>query len=103
MKIIGIAKMTSKGRITIPGCVRQMLHLRNGSVIAFEEAKGGIFLSPCKVTGCSPYSSEEWQMIKRVALERGKVFLRTTAAMKKLCEEDVIKDFKEFKRNRVRR
>lgn len=44
-----------------------MLHLRKGSVIVFEEAKGDNFLSPCKVTGGSPYSPKEWQMIKQFA------------------------------------
>lgn len=48
-------------------------------------------------------TSKDGRKIKRFALGKGEVFSRPSTAMKKLREEDVLKDFKEFKRNRVKR
>ncbi len=56
-----------------------------------------------KLSGHSPYSAREWRKIEKLASEKGKIFLTPEAALKKLCESDVLKDFKEFKRNRAKR
>lgn len=47
--------------------------------------------------------SRNGRKIKRFDSGKWKVFSRTSTAMKKLRGEDVLKDFKEFKRNRTRR
>ncbi|HOW58975.1 MAG TPA: hypothetical protein PLO78_04535 [Candidatus Omnitrophota bacterium] len=51
----------------------------------------------------SPYSTSEWTKINKLASEKGKIFLAPKAALKKIREEDVLKDFKEFKRKRAKR
>jgi hypothetical protein len=56
-----------------------------------------------KIVGRSSYSASEWRKIRKLASEKGKIFFTPNAALKKLCESDVLKDFKEFKRNRARR
>ncbi len=47
--------------------------------------------------------SKNGRRLKRFASGKGKAFSRQSATIKKLREEDVLKDFKEFKRNRARR
>lgn len=51
----------------------------------------------------SPYSAKEWRKIEKLASEKGKIFLAPNAALNKLRENDVLRDFKEFKRSRARR
>ena len=44
MKIIGIGKITSKGQITIPKEIRDMLCVSGGDKILFENIDGNIVL-----------------------------------------------------------
>ena len=74
MTIIDSTKMTSKGQVTIPNRVRKLLHLQEGSSVAFTVTKHGIVLVPCEVTTRSPYSPKEWQKIEKLAAEKGKIF-----------------------------
>jgi len=41
-KILGISKLTSKGQITIPKNVRELLNLKPGDIIVFVEKNGEI-------------------------------------------------------------
>ena len=74
MTIIDTTKMTSKGQVTIPNRVRKLLHLHEGSSVAFTVTKYGIILVPCEVTIRSPYSPKEWKKIEKLASEEGKTF-----------------------------
>ncbi len=85
MTIIDTTKMTSKGQVTIPNRVRKLLHLEEGSSVAFTVTKHGIVLVPCEVTARSPYSPKEWKKIEKLASEEGKTFLNPEAAKKHLA------------------
>ena len=85
MTIIDTTKMTSKGQVTIPNRVRKLLHLQEGSSIAFTVTKHGIILVPCEVTARSPYSPKEWQKIEKLSGEKGKTFVSDDAAKKYLA------------------
>lgn len=74
MTIIETAKVTSKGQVTIPNYIRKMLHLKEGSSIAFGLDKSGVILLPCKITIESLYTSKEWQQIERLASQKGKSY-----------------------------
>ena len=63
MTIIEMAKITSKGQVTIPNQVRKILHLEEGSTVVFGVGKEGIMLLPCEVKTESPYTSKEWRKI----------------------------------------
>ncbi len=80
MTIIETAKMTTKGQVTIPNRIRKLLHLQEGSSVAFGVSKDGIMLMPCEVTARSPYTSSEWQKIEKLASAKGKVFSYDEAA-----------------------
>lgn len=84
MTVIETAKVTTKGQVTIPNRIRKILHLQEGSSVAFGLTKEGVVLLPCKVTAQSPYSSKEWAKIERLASEKGKVYASAEAAKKHL-------------------
>jgi AbrB family looped-hinge helix DNA binding protein len=74
MTIIETAKITSKGQVTIPNRIRNILHVRTGASIAFAVSKEGILLLPCKVTAESPYTPNEWAKIEKLAYLKGKIY-----------------------------
>lgn len=71
MTITEIAKMTTKGQITIPNRIRKLLHLTEGSSVGFGITKDGVVLVPCKITAKSPYTAKEWTKIEKLAEEKG--------------------------------
>ncbi len=84
MNIIETAKVTTKGQVTIPNRIRKLLHLEEGSSIAFGVTKEGVMLMPCEVTVKSPYTSKEWHEIEKLAANKGKTFSGADAAKKHL-------------------
>jgi AbrB family looped-hinge helix DNA binding protein len=82
MTVIETAKVTSKGQVTIPNRIREILHVSTGSSLAFGLSKEGIILLPCKVTVESPYTSAEWAKIEKLASLKGKVYKSAKKAKK---------------------
>lgn len=80
MTIIETAKITSKGQVTIPNRIRKLLHLKDGSSVAFGVNKNGVVLMPCEIKAKSPYSAKEWEKIEKLAAEKGKTFSTTDSA-----------------------
>ncbi|MDP8212086.1 MAG: AbrB/MazE/SpoVT family DNA-binding domain-containing protein [Candidatus Zapsychrus exili] len=84
MTITEIAKITTKGQITIPNRIRKLLHLKEGSSVGFGITKDGVVLVPCEVIAKSPYTEKEWTKIEKLATEKGKSFTDVVAAKKYL-------------------
>ena len=82
MTIMETAKITSKGQVTIPNRVRKILHLQEGSSVAFGLTKDGIVLLPCKITAELPYTREEWLKIEKLASVKGKTYKSPKKAKK---------------------
>lgn len=82
MTIIETAKVTSKGQVTIPIIIRQILHASAGTSVAFGVGKEGVVLLPCKVTAESPYTAGEWAKIEKLVLKKGKVYKSADKAKK---------------------
>lgn len=82
MTIIDMAKVTSKGQVTIPSRIREILHVSRGSCIAFGVGKEGVILLPCKVTAEPPYTPSEWAKIEKAASVKGRIFKSSKAAKK---------------------
>ncbi len=80
MTIIETAKITTKGQVTIPNRIRKLLHLEEGSSIAFGISKNGVMMMPCEVTAKSPYTTKEWRKIEKLASEKGKTLSSADAA-----------------------
>jgi len=80
MTIIETAKITSKGQVTIPNRIRKLLHLEEGSAVAFGVTKDGVVMLPCKITTQSPYTAKEWAKIEKLASQKGKSFTEAESA-----------------------
>ncbi len=80
MTIIETAKITTKGQVTIPNRIRKILKLKEGSSVAFGVSKEGVIMLPCKVTADSPYTSQEWAKIEKLASAQGKTYSSAEAA-----------------------
>jgi len=82
MTIIETAKVTSKGQVTIPNRIREILRVTTGACIAFGVSKEGVVLLPCKITAESPYTPSEWLKIEKLASLKGKVYKSVKKAKK---------------------
>jgi len=78
------AKVTSKGQVTIPVTIREILKLEQGSTIMFKLTKNGVLLSPCELTERPAYTVQEWGKIEKMVAERGKVYKTSKSAKKHL-------------------
>lgn len=78
------AKMTSKGQVTIPSLVRNILKLKKGSTIMFKLTGKAVVLAPCEIQERSPYTTDEWERIEQLVAEKGMVYKTATAAKKHL-------------------
>lgn len=78
------AKVTSKGQVTIPSAIRDILKLEPGSTVLFKVTDKGVLLSPCEIIEKPSYSAEEWKKIEKLVAEKGKVYKTARSAKKHL-------------------
>jgi len=74
MELIEIAKMTSKGQVTVPAPIRKIFNLRKGSAVIFKVTDKGVFFLPCEIKERETYTQKEWGKIRRLVAERGKSY-----------------------------
>jgi AbrB family looped-hinge helix DNA binding protein len=84
MEIIEIARMTSKGQITVPASIRDVLNLKKGSSVIFKLTEKGVSFMPCEVKARETYTQEEWGKIERLVAERGRTYKTSRGAKKHL-------------------
>jgi len=84
MEIIEVAKMTSKGQVTVPAPIRDILSLKKGSTVIFKVTDKGVFFLPCEIKERESYTQEEWGKIERLVAERGKSYKTAKGARKHL-------------------
>ena len=76
------SKVTSKGQVTIPSTIREILKLAPGSTVMFKVTGCGVILSPCEIIEKPVYTLKEWEKLEKLVSEKGKVY-KTSAAAKK--------------------
>ena len=76
------AKVTSKGQVTIPSTIREILKLEPGATVMFKVTDRGVILSPCEIIEKPVYTPKEWRRIEKLVAEKGKVY-KTSGAAKK--------------------
>lgn len=76
------AKVTSKGQVTIPSTIREILKLKPGSIVMFKVTESGVILSPCEIIEKPAYTAKEWIKIEKIVAEKGKIY-KTSGAAKK--------------------
>jgi len=84
MEIVEIAKMTSKGQVTVPAAIRDVLNLQRGSSVMFKLTEKGVSFMPCEVKARETYTQEEWCKIERLVAEHGKTYRTSKGAKKHL-------------------
>ncbi len=84
MELIEIAKMTSKGQVTVPASIRAIFNLQKGSAVIFKVTDKGILFLPCEITERNTYTQQEWGKIKRLVAERGKSYKTSKGAREHL-------------------
>jgi AbrB family looped-hinge helix DNA binding protein len=82
MEIIEIAKMTSKGQVTVPSPIRAILNLKKGSSVIFKLTEKGVSFMPCEIKERETYTQEEWGKIERLVAERGRSYETALGARK---------------------
>ena len=80
-----LAKVTSKGQITIPLMIRNFLQLKTGDKVFFEESKGRVYISNASQITLS-------NMQEQMKGEAEKAGFQT--------EEDVVASIKELRKTR---
>lgn len=80
MELIEIAKMTSKGQVTVPAPIRAIFNFKKGSSVIFKVTDKGVFFLPCEIMERETYTQEEWGKIKRLVAERGKSYKTSKGA-----------------------
>ena len=84
MEIIEMARVTSKGQVTVPAPIREILSLRKGSTVIFKVTEKGVLFLPCEVKERETYTREEWGKIERLVAEKGSVYKTARGARKHL-------------------
>ena len=74
MNYLETAKVTSKGQVTIPLAIREILKIKPGSTVMFKVTDKGIILSPCTILEKPPYSASEWKKIEKIVAEKGRTY-----------------------------
>jgi AbrB family looped-hinge helix DNA binding protein len=82
MEIIEIARMTSKGQVTVPAPIRDIFNLKKGSSVIFKLTDKGVFFMPCEIKERETYTPEEWGKIEHMVAERGKSYKTVKGARK---------------------
>jgi antitoxin PrlF len=66
-----IASLTSKGQLTLPKTVRELLRVGMGDYLRFEPRKGGVFISKLRLDA-EEFTENEWQALERLANRAGR-------------------------------
>lgn len=84
MEIVELATMSTKGQVTVPASIRDILNLRRGSTVMFKITEKGVLFVPCEIKEKTDYSSDEWKKIERLVAERGKSYKTAKGAREHL-------------------
>lgn len=80
-----MAIISSRGQVTIPQDIREIMHIRRGCVIGFESTRKGVLMVAMKVQPQDPYTEEEWQKIEKLSKSEGTVYHSAAEAKKHIA------------------
>ncbi len=81
-----MAIISSRGQVTIPRDIRDLMHVGEGSVLGFEPAKRGVIMMPMNVEPKDPYTEEEWKRIEKLSKNKGKTYDNADEAKKHIAD-----------------
>ena len=79
-----MARVTSKGQVTLPKAVREALGIREGTLVGFEVARDTAVLRTLGLVADDPFGEAEWRALAKVARARGRRFRSAEAARRHL-------------------
>jgi len=80
-----LTTLSSKGQVTLPKAIRESLILKTGDHLLLEYSSQGIFIKKAKIsTAEEPLPEEEWNELKRLADQKGRVYKHADAFLKSL-------------------
>ena len=78
-----VATVTSKGQLTLPKHVRELLHLEQGDFVRFKPMTSGILITKISLKS-EDFSQAEWKTLERLARQKGKRYKSARAFLKDL-------------------
>ena len=78
-----VAPVSSKGQITLPKPIRELLHANVGDYIRFKPVAGGILMSKISMEA-EGFSEDEWKALERLSAQKGRRYKTAKAFLKDL-------------------
>ena len=78
-----VATVTSKGQITLPKHIRELLRIGMGDYVRFRPAAGGVLMTKISLEP-EGFSEAEWKTLERLASQRGRRYTSAKAFLKDL-------------------
>ena len=78
-----VAALSSKGQVTLPKPVRELLRLESGDYLRFKPVVGGVLVTKIKLDA-EEFTEEEWRALGRLADQRGRRYKTAKAFLRDL-------------------
>ena len=78
-----VGTVSSKGQVTLPKTVRELLRIKLGDYIRFKPISGGVLLSKI-ILESEELSDAEWKALERLASQRGRRYKTAKAFLRDL-------------------
>lgn len=78
-----VATLSSKGQVTLPKTVRELLHLERGDYLQFKPMAGGVLLAKISLES-EDFSEAEWKTLEHLTNQRGKRYKDAKAFLRDL-------------------
>lgn len=85
-KTMVIARVSTKGQVTIPQSVRELLHIsKKGDLVGFKPTPEGVLMKHLALTAADEeLTNAEWKKLERLAGQKGKVYTKAVDFLKDL-------------------
>jgi bifunctional DNA-binding transcriptional regulator/antitoxin component of YhaV-PrlF toxin-antitoxin module len=80
-----MAIISSRGQVTIPQDIREIMHVKRGTVIGFEPTRRGVLMVAMKVQPQNPYTEKEWEKIEKLSKSEGTIYNNAEDAKKHIA------------------
>ena len=78
-----VAPVSSKGQVTLPKHVRQLLHVAVGDLVRFKPVAGGVLITRIALES-EEFSEQEWKALERLARTPGRRYASAKEFLKAL-------------------
>lgn len=78
-----VVPISSKGQVTLPKPVRELLHVTVGDYVRFKPIAGGVLITKISFDA-EEFSDAEWKALERLANRRGRRYNSAKAFLKDL-------------------